>query len=71
MSVAGLLPRRRDRRDNIDKYLLPIIAVIIVLSILPPISAASSSGPQRHATRAQAAEDDGRLRRRPATSSAH
>ena len=36
MTLLGYFARRRDRRTTIDKYLLPIIGAIIVISLIPP-----------------------------------
>jgi membrane-associated protein len=35
--MLGYLLGDRIGSDNVDKYLLPIIAVLIVLSLIPPL----------------------------------
>jgi membrane-associated protein len=37
VSVLGFFLGKQIGEDNIDKYLLPIVAVIIVLSLIPPL----------------------------------
>ena len=36
ISLLGYFLGKQIGADNIDKYLLPIVAVIIVLSLIPP-----------------------------------
>jgi membrane-associated protein len=57
VTIAGYVLGEAIGANNVDKYLLPIIAVIIVLSILPPvIEALRERRRNRNATAASTAD---------------
>jgi membrane-associated protein len=53
VSLLGFFLGKQIGEDNIDKYLLPIVAVIIVLSLIPPFLEYLKHRRRRAATEAE------------------